>query len=74
MNIKNVIKRAGVIFILGPIFILSLLLNVLMILTIIVWGPIYYIICGEDPTSIENPIIDICEKFCDWYLKNFGPK
>ena len=73
MNIKNVIKRCGVVFIVGPVFILGFSLNVLMWLTVIVWGPIYYIITGNDPGIIEESPLDTSWKFSDWYFKHFGP-
>ena len=70
MNMKNVIKRCGVIFILGPMFIILFTLDMLMFFTIIVWGPIYYIITGNNPLTIK--FFD--ERFKNWYLEKFGPE
>ena len=69
---KNVIKRCGVIFILGPIFVIFFVLNILMFFTTIVWGPIYYIITGNDPLTTEY-LFTFAERFSDWYLEKFGP-
>ena len=69
MSMKNVIKRCGVIFILGPIFVIFFILDMLMFFTIIVWGPIYYIITGNNPLTTEF----FSERFKSWYLEKFGP-
>lgn len=69
---KNVIKRCGIVFILGPIFIIFLTLNILIFFTIIVWGPIYYIITGNDPFSIESFLFAF-DRLFNWYLEKFGP-
>lgn len=72
MNMKNVIKRCGVVFILGPIIIISLVLNTAIIISMMFWGPVYYIITGNDPFDIE-PLFFL-DGVRDWYLKNFGPE
>lgn len=71
MNMKNVIKRCGVVFILGPIIIISLVLNTVIIALIIFWGPIYYIITGNNPLDVE-PLFFL-NGIRDWYLEKFGP-
>ena len=70
---KNVIKRCGVVFILGPVFVILFALNMLMFFTTIVWGPIYYIITGNDPLTTEEILFTFAERFKNWYSKNFGP-
>lgn len=69
MNMKNVIKRCGVVFICGLIFIL----NMILWGTCIIWGPILYIITGINPVNIEISHLDFASVLVDWYLKNFGP-
>ena len=73
MNTKNVIRRIGIVFIFGPIFIVLSIINVLIWVSSIIWGPIYYIITGNDPLTIifSDPI---AFKLADWYIKKFGPK
>ena len=73
MNMKNVIKRAGVIFILGPAFIFCIILNLIMWSLVIIWGPIYYIVTGNDPLEIDT-LFNWSYNFADWYIKKFGPK
>ena len=70
----NVLKRLGVVFILYPILILCLVLHVLFILTCVIWGPIYYIITGEDPTDDEDLtifFITLGESINDWFRTKF---
>lgn len=71
---RNVIKRCGVIFIVGPVFIIGLLLNLFMWSTCIIWGPIYYIITGRDPIDdVFNRFpVEYSFKFTDWYFKKFN--
>ena len=71
MNMKNVIKRCGVVFILGPIIIISLLFNLVLIISMMFWGPFYYIITGNDPLNIDS--LFFLDDIRNWYLKNFGP-
>lgn len=71
MSTKNVIRRIGVVFIFGPIFICLGIINIIVWLSTIIWGPFYYIITGEDPISVE---INISECFTIWYFNKFGPK
>lgn len=42
-------KRFVEVFICIPIFIICLLLNIAFVASSILWGPIYYIITGNDP-------------------------
>lgn len=42
-------KRFIEVFICIPIFIICLLLNIAFVISSILWGPIYYIITGNDP-------------------------
>jgi len=75
MSIKNVIKRTGVIFILGPVFILALPLSLILWVSTIIWGPFYYIFTGRDPMALifdDNPFNWIFS-FADWYMEKFGP-
>lgn len=67
---KNVIKRIGVVFIYGPIFLCLICFNMVIWLSSLVWGPFYYIITGRDPLSIE---FDLPLCFTNWYYKKFGP-
>ena len=76
MSMKNVIKRAGIIFILGPIFIFSIVISPIIWGSTIIWAPFYYIFTGKDPLNIlfnDNPFRFIFS-FANWYMKNFGPK
>lgn len=77
MSIKNAIKRTGVVFILGPVFVFSFPLAILIWGSTIVWGPFYYIFTGKDPMALifdddEGPF-NFIFRFADWYMKNFGP-
>lgn len=69
------IKRAGLVFIVYPIWILLLLFHIILAVTCIIWGPIYYIITGKDP--IEEDLVDrflcIGEDFYNWYIDKFDP-
>lgn len=47
------IKRARLVFISFPIFILCMILNVIFWMLGIIWCPIYYIITGKDPINEE---------------------
>ena len=42
-------KRFIEVFICIPIFIICILLNIVFVASSILWGPIYYIITGNDP-------------------------
>ena len=57
MNTKNVIKRTGVIFILGPIWITFMLLQMVIVVLTPAWGIFYYIFTGNDP--IEEDILSL---------------
>ena len=71
---KNVIKRAGVIFILGPAFIFCIILNIIIWGLAIIWGPIYYIITGNDPMIADINPFNWTNEFVNWYMKKFGPE
>lgn len=71
MNMRNVIKRCGVIFIFLPLFICLLFINMIIWLSVFIWGPFYYIITGNDPLSLEFESYGEC--FSDWYFNKFGP-
>ena len=75
MNMKNVIKRIGVIFILGPVLLISFIAHLIMWISVPIWGSIYYIITGKDPVSESNEtlFLDMGTSFADWYLKRFAP-
>jgi len=69
MNIK-MIKRAGLVFIIFPIFILCIILNVIFWMLGIIWGPIYYIITGKDPINEELAFFyNLGEYIWEWYIK-----
>ena len=46
-------KRFLIVFVWGPMFILFLSIDILLVCTSIIWGPIYYIITGNDPINEE---------------------
>ena len=72
----KIFKRAGVVFFCGPVFIIGFLLHVILVLTVIIWGPIYYIITGNDPLDDDcwTYFLDLSEKIDDWYFKHFNPE
>lgn len=69
------IKRAGLVFIVYPIWILLFLFHLIFAMTGIIWGPIYYIITGKDPMDEDSIycFLDIGEEFYDWYIDKFNP-
>lgn len=71
MNMKNVIKRCGVVFIFFPLFICCLFINIIIWISTIIWGPFYYIITGNDPLNLKFEFYG--ERFNDWYFNKFGP-
>ena len=74
MNIK-MIKRAGLVFIIFPIFILCMILNVIFWMLGIIWCPIYYIITGKDPINEEMAFFyNLGDNIWDWYIKLTGIK
>lgn len=74
MNIE-IFKRIGVVFFCGPIFISGIILHIVLIVTVIIWGPIYYIITGNDPIDINCLYpLDLSEKIIDWYFNHFDPE
>lgn len=72
----KVFKRAGVVFFCGPVFIIGIILHIVLLVTVIIWGPIYYIITGNDPTIDvdESYPLDLSEKIIDWYFNHFDPE
>ena len=42
-------KRALEVFLLWPVLLILILLNILLVITSVIWGPIYYILTGDDP-------------------------
>ena len=75
MNTK-IFKRTGVVFFCGPVFIIGFLLHIFLVLTAIIWGPIYYIITGNDITDMDDWTFPmrISEKIIDWYFNHFNPE
>ena len=72
----KIFNRIGVVFFCGPVFIIGFVLHMILILTAVIWGPIYYIITGNDLTDADDwsyPL-DLSEKIIDWYLNNFNPE
>ena len=68
-------KRIGVVFFCGPIFIIGFVLHMFLVLTAIIWGPIYYIITGNDPMDGDwSYPLDLTEKIIDWYFNHFNPE
>ena len=69
------IKRAGLVFIIFPIFILCMILNVVFWMLGIIWCPIYYIITGKDPINEEMAFFyNLGDNIWDWYIKLTGIK
>ena len=67
------IKRAGLVFIIFPIFILCMILNVIFWMLGIIWCPIYYIITGKDPINEEMAFFyNLGDNIWDWYIKLTG--
>ena len=67
------IKRAGLVFIIFPIFILCMILNVIFWMSGIIWCPIYYIITGKDPINEEMAFFyNLGDNIWDWYIKLTG--
>lgn len=71
----KVFKRTGVVFFCGPVFIIGIILHLVLIVTVIIWGPIYYIITGNDPIDVDGTYpLDLSEKIIDWYFNHFDPE
>lgn len=69
------IKRAGLVFIIFPIFVLCMILNVIFWMLGIIWCPIYYIITGKDPINEEMAIFyNLGDNIWDRYVKLTGIK
>ena len=66
-------KRFIEVFICGPIFIIGILLNIIFVVSVIIWGPIYYIITGKDPLEEENVLFfySAADKISFFILKRF---
>jgi hypothetical protein len=71
----KIFKRIGVVFFCGPVFIIGLVLHIILIFTAIIWGPIYYIITGNDLTDVDDWTfpMHIASKIINWYFKHFNP-
>ena len=67
-------KRFIEVFICGPIFIIGILLNIIFVVSAIIWGPIYYIITGKDPLEEENALFfySVADKITFFILKRFS--
>jgi uncharacterized metal-binding protein len=71
----KIFKRIGVVFFCGPVVIIGFLSHIFLILTVIIWGPIYYIITGNDPIDVDGTYpLDLSEKIIDWYFIHFDPE
>ena len=71
----KIFKRIGVVFFCGPVFIIGIILHLVLIVTVIIWGPIYYIITGNDPIDVDRTYpLDLSEKIIDWYFDHFDPE
>lgn len=71
----KIFNRAGVIFFCGPVFIIGFILHIILVFTAIIWGPIYYIITGNDPINSDwSYPLDLSEKIIDWYFNHFNPE
>lgn len=72
----KVFKRIGVVFFCGPVFILGAILHIALIVTVIIWGPIYYIITGNDLVDADEWTFPMCIalKIIDWYFNHFNPE
>ena len=72
----KVFKRAGVVFFCGPVFIIGITLHAFLLITAVIWGPIYYIITGNDLTDADDWTFPmrIALKIIDWYFKHFNPE
>lgn len=69
------IKRAGLVFIIFPIFILCMILNVIFWMLGIIWCPIYYIITGKDLINEEMAFFyNLGDNIWDGYIKLTGIK
>lgn len=75
MNTK-IFKRIGVVFFCGPICIIGFILHIFLVLTAVIWGPIYYIITGNDLQNLDDWTFPMCIAFkiMDWYFKHFNPE
>ena len=75
MSIK-IFNRIGVVFFCGPVFIIGSALNIILVFTAIIWGPIYYIITGNDPIDDDNLTFPmyLAIKIIDWYFNHFNPE
>ena len=71
----KIFNRIGVVFFCGPVFIIGIILHLILIFTVIIWGPIYYIITGNDPIDSDwSYPLDLSEKIIDWYFNHFDPE
>lgn len=71
----KIFKRAGVVFFCGPVFIIGWLLHIILIFSVIIWGPIFYIITGDDPMDDDCSYpLNLAGKIVDWYFDHFNPE
>jgi hypothetical protein len=71
----KIFKRAGVVFFCGPVFMIGLSLHIFLVLTAIIWCPIYYIITGDIPIDGDKSYpLDLSKKIIDWYFNHFNPE
>ena len=63
-------KRFLEVFFIWPIILILLILNILLILTAFVWGPIYYIFTGNDPLSEDLMGFNIISFFYNKFNKS----
>lgn len=70
----DVIKRLGLVIIVVSFFIPCSILTTVLILLSLIWGPVYYIITGNDPWNNKNMtfLFDIGENAIEWYMKKFN--
>lgn len=67
-------KRFIEVFICGPIFIIGILLNIIIVASTLIWGPIYYIFTGNDPLQEEISLYfcKLAGDINDFILKHFN--
>ena len=67
-------KRFIEVFVCGPIFIIGILLNIIIVASTLIWGPIYYIFTGNDPLQEEISLYfcKLARDISDFILKHFN--
>ena len=53
--------------------VIGVLGTLVQMVTIPIWGLIYYVITGEDPVDSEATVWTISMKIMYWYTNKFGP-